>query len=334
MRNSSERSGSERVNDPLSDVLELVHARCGLSGRLIAGGVWARRFANMDAIKLCAAIKGTCWCFMDGMGEPARFERGDVLIMNGTRSLILASDPNGISEAVATPLVQDDDGNYRLGHGDEFVMLGGMVHIQDRRQFLLLAGLPPLIHVSGAAPESANLSWLLEHIVEEMGSPVRPGRSVVMAELAQLLFVQTLRAYLTRAPAADGGWLKGLGDKRLALALARMHAAPSHLWNLDDLAHEAGMSRTGFAVHFRQVMGTPPLTYLTSWRMHLAARDLRAGASIAEAAEAAGYTSESAFSNAFKRTMGVAPGRLRKAAGEDNLERVSESTLNAAVDVI
>lgn len=73
------------------------------------------------------------------------------------------------------------------------------------------------------------------------------------------------------------------------------------------------MSRTAFAVHFRHVIGVPPLTYLTDWRMRLAERDLRAGASVAQAAEAIGYTSESAFSHAFKRATGMAPGRYRKA---------------------
>jgi AraC-like DNA-binding protein len=139
-------------------------------------------------------------------------------------------------------------------------------------------------------------------------------------ELAQLLFVQTLRAYLEQASEDDGGWLKGLGDEQLAPALNRMHAETARVWTLTDLAHEAGMSRTSFAVRFREVMGVPPLTYLTNWRMHLAERDLRAGASVAEVAAAIGYASESAFSNAFKRAMGVAPGRYRRASGGEVTE--------------
>lgn len=105
-----------------------------------------------------------------------------------------------------------------------------------------------------------------------------------------------------------------MGDRRLAPALALMHAEPARAWTLEDLARATGMSRTAFAVRFRAVMDMPPLTYLTHWRMLLAERELRNGASIGKAAEAIGYTSESAFSHAFKRILGTAPGRLRHAS--------------------
>jgi AraC-like DNA-binding protein len=314
------RDRSAMASDPLSDVLELVRARCSVSGRMVAGGAWARRFDNLNAIKLCAGIEGASWCFMEGMGEPARFEAGDVLVMNGTRTLVLASDPALVADAAATPLVQDADGIYRVGQGEGFAMLGGAVQIDERRLPLLLDGLPPLLHVKGAAPEAAALGWLLGQIVQEMQPGAGPGRSLIVAELAQILFVQTLRAYLAHAPAGAGGWLTGLGDEQVAPALNSMHADPARDWSVEDLARQAGMSRTSFAVRFREVMGAPPLTYLTTWRMHLAERDLRAGASVAEAANAIGYTSESAFSHAFKRTIGLAPGQCRRAAADDNGE--------------
>jgi AraC-like DNA-binding protein len=265
---------------------------------------------------------------MEGMVEPVRFGAGDVLVTNGTRSLILASDRALIANAMTTPLIQDEDGVYRLGQGAGFAMLGGAVQIDARRQPLLLHGLPSLLNVDSTVPDAAVLAWLLERIVQEMEAGARPGRSIVVAELAQLLFVETLRAYLTIASEGDGGWLKGLGHKQLAPAINRMHAEPGRNWSVEDLAREAGMSRTSFAVRFREVMGLPPLAYLTNWRMHLAERDLRAGASVAEAAEATGYTSESAFSHAFKRAMGVAPGQCRRVADNDDdrpvMDRLSD----------
>jgi hypothetical protein len=241
--------------DPLSDVLELVQARCSLSGRFVAGGPWARRFSNLHAIKFCAAIEGSCWCDIDGMGAPALFEAGDVLVTNGTRSLLLASDPERLATAETTPVERDSEGVYRLGTGRSFVMLGGMVHIDDRRQSLLLDGLPPMLHVKGTTPEAATIGWLLEQLTREMEHTDRPGRTVILADLAQLLFVNTLRTYLAHAPDRDAGWLKGLGDRRLACALSRMHAEPQRPWGLGDLAKAAGMSRTSFAVRFRDVMG-------------------------------------------------------------------------------
>jgi AraC-like DNA-binding protein len=275
-------------------------------------GSWARRFDNLNAVKFCAAIEGSCWFFMEGMTSPSPFERGSILVMNGSRPLVLASEPDLTADAVMTPLAADGTGKYRLGKGNDFVMLGGMVQIDKAHQPLLLGGLPPCIHVSGAQREAASIAWLLEQIVREMEPPMHPGRNIILAELAQLLFVQTLRAYVMQSPASDGGWLRALGDRRLAPVLAAMHAHPGRTWNLEELAREAGMSRTSFVVHFRDVMGVPPLTYLTNWRMRLAERDLSAGASVAEVAEAIGYTSESAFAHAFKRVTGAAPGTYRR----------------------
>jgi AraC-like DNA-binding protein len=298
--------------DPLSNVLDLLHARCGLSGRLVAGGAWGRRFTNVNAIKFVAATKGACWYFMDGLVEPVVFDAGDVLVMNGTRSLILMSDPCSIPDAVTSLLQPDGEGIYRLGQGDDFEMLSGMVQIEPERQAWLQSGLPPLIHVRGSVPEATPLAWLLEQLVREMKPEMLPGQTMAIAALCQLLFVQTLRAYMAHAPAADSGWLKGFGDSRLRAALRCIHDDPTHSWGLDELAKKAGMSRTSFAVRFRDIMGMPPLSYLTNWRMHLAKRELRAGASINEAAARVGYASESAFSGAFRRAMGVAPGHYRR----------------------
>lgn len=306
------RDSSNMAADPLSDLLELVRARCGISGRLVAGGTWSRRFRNLNAVKFCAAVKGECWYFMEGMPEPARFSAGDIVVMNGTRSLILASEPSLSSDASTVPIPHDKNGIHRLGHGDDFVMLGGSVGIDERRLPLLLSGLPSILFVPGSAQAAETLGWLLEQITREMELGNQPGRTMIVAELAQLLFVKTLRAYLTLASPGDSGWLKGLGDKQLAPALGRMHAEPGRSWSLEELAQEAAMSRTSFAVRFRNVMGMPPLAYLTSWRMHLAERELRSGASVAEAAAAIGYTSESAFSHAFKRKLGIAPGQSRR----------------------
>jgi AraC-like DNA-binding protein len=305
------RDSSNALNDPLSDLLDFLQARCDLSGRLVAGGVWARRFSNMGAIKFCAVTEGGCWYSIGGKSGAFRLEVGDVLIISGTRSLTLASDADMIPGAPDTPAVRDDSDQYRLGRGCGFTMLGGIVQVNADRQRLLLNGLPPLIHARGATKEAEPISWLLGQLVSEMENG-GPGRSAVLSGLTQLLFVQTLRTYLAHAPDGDEGWLKGFGDQRLAVALSNMHGDPSRNWHLEELAKKAGMSRTSLAVRFREMMGISPLAYLTQWRMYLARRELRAGASIAEAAAAVGYSSESAFSSAFKRVMAVAPGQYRR----------------------
>ncbi|MEY8712735.1 AraC family transcriptional regulator [Mangrovibacter phragmitis] len=310
------RDSSNFQSDPLSDLLDFLQAHCQLSGQLIAGGAWARRFTNLDAIKFCAVTDGSCWYSIDGMSEPARLDEGDVLITNGTRTLTLASTAELVPEATSTSVVQDGNDQYRLGEGSDFTMLGGMIQIDAERQTLLLNGLPPLIHVRGVSDEAKPIAWLLGQLVIEMKS-ARPGRLTAISGLAQLLFTQTIRAYLAHAPDSDEGWLKGFGDPRLVIVLSSIHSEPSRNWGLEELAKKAGMSRTSLAVRFRKMIGVPPLTYLTQWRMYLARRELRAGASISEAAASVGYTSDSAFSNAFKRVMSVAPAQYRKAAQDE-----------------
>lgn len=314
------RDSSIMLADPLSDLLDFLQAWCDLSGRVVAGGTWARRFSNLDAIKFCAVTRGSCWYSIDGMAEPAQMEIGDVLITNGSRTLTLASTASLIAGATTTPVVRGSDGQYQLGQGCDFTMLGGTVQIDADRQTLLLKGLPPRIHVHANTDEAKPLAWLLERLGTEMKGG-RPGRAIVISGLAQLLFIETLRAYLASAQDGDQGWLKGFGDPRLAIVLSSIHGEPSRNWGLEELARKAGMSRTSLAIRFREVMGVPPLAYLTQWRMHLARRELRAGASISEAATAVGYASESAFSSAFKRVMDVAPGTYRRTARESTCNR-------------
>jgi len=302
--------------DPLSDLLDYLQVRCDLSGRLVAGGVWARRFSNLDAIKFCAITKGSCWYSINGMSAPVWVNRGDVLITNGTRTLTLASAAALVAGATDTPVIRGSDDHYQLGEGDDFTLLGGIVQIDADRQALLLNCLPPLIHIRGNTREAEPVSALLQLLVVEMKG-VYPGGAGVISGLAQLMFTLTLRAYLAQVPNGDEGWLKGFGDPRLALVLSSMHREPSRNWGLGELAKRAGMSRTSLAVQFREKMGIPPLAYLTQWRMYLARRELRAGASISEAAAAVGYASESAFSSAFKRIMAVAPGHYRRTALEE-----------------
>jgi len=141
-----------------------------------------------------------------------------------------------------------------------------------------------------------------------------PGARLASAQLAQLMFVHILRAHLETSGPLATRWLRAVGDKRLAPALRLMHGDSGRAWQLEELAKAAAMSRTTFAHHFKTVAGVSPLAYLTKWRMRLAERALREeNTPIPVLARLLGYTSESAFSNAFKRVTGNAPKRYRTA---------------------
>ncbi|MDB5528911.1 MAG: transcriptional regulator, AraC family [Devosia sp.] len=297
-------------SDPLSEILDLVNARCLLSGSLVGGGAWARRFERPDVIKFMAVAEGRCWVIMDGLA-PVGLATGDVILVNGSRSFVLTSERT-LTPEMATATLDGMAGMIvARDAGRDFLMIGGHVAADPKRQSILLDVLPPMIHVRSVSAEAVALNWVVDQIVREMAVD-RPGAAVATAQLAQLMFVQALRAHLASAEPMEEGWLKALGDERIAPALRLMHGDPARSWTLGELAKAVAMSRTTFALRFKTAVGVAPLAYLLGWRMRLAERDLRdSEVPVSALARTLGYASESAFSNAFKRTIGMAPKRYR-----------------------
>lgn len=308
--------------DPFSDILKLANAQSVVSGGFSAGGSWAIRFPAFDKLKFSALVKGHCWLMIDAQEGPVRAEAGDVFLLSGRQSFILASDLGAVPIEAAAVFSPNVNKVARLGNGDDCLQIGGFVRLDPASGGFLADVLPPLIHVRAASPQAAILQWLLGQLVREQGADL-PGSSLVSSQLAQLIFVHILRAYMEESGGMAAGWLRALGDKRLTPALQLMHSDPGRSWQLKDLAKATAMSRTTFAHHFKTSAGVAPLTYLAEWRMRLAQRTLREeNVPVAALARSLGYTSESAFNNAFKRITGNAPKRyrtaVRKATGRPN----------------
>ncbi|MFF0139212.1 AraC family transcriptional regulator [Streptomyces sp. NPDC005227] len=300
--------------DPLSDALAVADARCVFSGGFTAGGDWSIRLRGRDKLKINAVVRGSCLLVAEDGGEVLRIDAGDVVVTDGRRSYVLCSDPG--LEPVRSADVAVDPGSRmaHLGEGDDFVAVSGHIDLSRDSGDLLRAALPPLMRLRASAAEAPVLSWLIGQLLAEMTAG-RAGADFAADQLAQLVLVQVLRVCLDGTPGLPAGWLRGLADDGLAPSLRLMHADPARPWQLEELARAAAMSRTTFALRFKAAVGVPPLTYLLNWRMGLAARALREGGTpVAALAQQVGYTSESAFSNAFKRTTGVAPRRYRGAA--------------------
>ncbi len=256
--------------------------------------------------------KGSCWLQVAGEKKAVALEQGDIFLVSGREGFLLASS------LTATPRdarrVFSGGTFAQLGDGSDCTMTGLHVTLHPSSGPLLVDLLPALIHVRAASPQAATLRWIMSELLHESSSNL-PGASVVSAQLAQVVFVQVLRAHLTNSGTLPAGWLRVISDERIAPALRLMHGDPRRAWGLDELAKAAAMSRTTFAVHFKSVAGVAPLAYLTEWRMRLAQRVLRdEDRSVSELAESLGYASESAFSNAFKRVTGSAPRNYRNAA--------------------
>lgn len=305
------RDSTKMLIDPFSDVLALTSAEAVLTGGFTAGGPWAIRFPAREKIKFFAVVKGSCWVSLEGEPEPILFETGDVGLLATPRISVLSSDLtvepvdamslfSGAGRTLAT-----------LGSGDEFAHIGGHVLLDPVRGRLLADTLPPWIHTKAASPQAAILRWLLDRLIDERDFG-QPGSQLASSQLTQLLFIEILRSHLQAADLMPAGWLRALAEPRIAPALRLMHGDPARSWHLEELAGACAMSRTSFAFHFKTAAGVAPLTYLTEWRMRLAERALREErTTIAVVARSLGYSSESAFSNAFKRVKGIAPSAYR-----------------------
>jgi len=182
----------------------------------------------------------------------------------------------------------------------------------DRRPFNpLLAALPRRTHMRGMSHtwQSGYTRQLTEE--SRLG---RAGADTVLTRLAELMFIEVLRRYLDKLPRGQTGWLAGLRDDVVGRVLTLLHGRPGHPWTLAELAREASSSRSNLAKRFTLLVGQPPMQYLAQWRMQVAANLLtQSGAKVAAIGAEVGYDSEAAFSRAFKKATGLAPGAWREA---------------------
>jgi AraC-like DNA-binding protein len=248
--------------------------------------------------------------------EAIEVRTGEIVLLPHNDSHCFGSELN-LAPVPAGEVIQppQDGGLARIVHG------GGGEGTQLLCGFLgcdtpfspLLAGLPKMLKLD--VKTTASGAWI-ESTFRFAASEIAAGRlgsSTVIAKLSELLFVEAVNQFVASLPAEQRGWLAGLRDPQVGRALASIHARPTEEWTAESLAHEVGMSRSAFAQHFSSLVGQPPMQYLATWRMHLAAQRLREGRnSVAQIAFGIGYDSEAAFSRAFKRQFGTAPGTWRR----------------------
>jgi AraC-like DNA-binding protein/mannose-6-phosphate isomerase-like protein (cupin superfamily) len=264
-------------------------------------------------------IDGSCRATVEGAGE-VRLDGGDVVVFPHGDPHVMGSDlhlaPYRLSEILAPPNRGEVASVRHGGEGEATRVICGFLACDPHLCKPILSALPRVFKVSiRAGPSGEWLESSLRHSVAEAAS-TRAGADVVLARLSEVLFVETLRRYIESLPPGQTGWLAGLRDPLVGEALKLLHREPARAWTVDELGREAGCSRSVLAERFTQYLGQPPIQYLTSWRLALAASRLRSGStSLARIADEVGYESEAAFNRAFKREFGTPPARWRRQDG-------------------
>ncbi|MFI0900243.1 AraC family transcriptional regulator [Streptomyces sp. NPDC020983] len=310
--------------DQLSEVFDLVEVRGVLSGGFSARGPWVSRGALGTPLKFFAVVSGRARLRTDGIGSPVELAPGDVALLNHRSWLELEG---GTGDGPRREILPEENAPSTdllgVDVDTEDVVVGGRVDLNPTGRALLEHALPPVGHVRAAAAGSDGLRATVHRLFDEVRTR-RIGAEFAIRQHVQLLVLEMVRAYAHQAELPPG-WLRLLTDERLRPAIGLMHAEPGRPWGLEELARAAAMSRTSFAERFRTVAGVPPLAYLGRWRMLLAQQALRDGdVRVGALAAELGYTSESAFSTAFKREVGVSPLRYRQRVRTQGLGAVAQ----------
>jgi AraC-like DNA-binding protein len=302
-------------HDPLSEVLGLLKPRSYITAGFDAGGPWAVTLDDLAGrIKCYAVIRGTCWLEVDGV-EAVRLTEGDCFILPSGREARIGSGPGIEARRASEVLDPDRSGEVvTYNEGGDVFLAGSRFEVEGLTADMLLRSMPPLIRIR-ASGEQARLRLYIDLMMEELREG-RAGSVSVSQNLAHMILAQALRLYLAEVPAEDVGWFAALADPRLGRVMTAIHQKPYKGWTLAQLAKVAGMSRSGLAQHFTSRVGEAPIAYLTRWRMLLATRRLAEGhETVEQIAMSVGYSSEQAFSTAFKRVMGCAPRRYVSSSG-------------------
>lgn len=299
--------------DPLSTVLAMLKPNSyGLRG-LDAGGDWALAFAADEGLRCYAITEGGCWLAMDGIAESVWLGAGDFVLLPGGKAFRLYSTENVTPTDAFRFFPTVPAGEIAiLNGGGGCTGVGGYFGFEGMHAGLLLGMLPALVHIR-TEEDRAALRWSIERLMRELREP-RPGSSLMAEHVAQTLLIEALRLHLAEQAGRSTGWLFALADRQMYAVIAAMHEEPGRKWTLAALAGIAGMSRSSFAVRFKETVGEPAMDYLTRWRMMIAADRLaNAGTPIAVVAPMVGYESESAFGAAFKRVIGYPPRQFARA---------------------
>jgi AraC-like DNA-binding protein len=305
--------------DPLAALLDGPRAHDAFLLRSVLTPPWSLRIEDRAPLTVVAVVRGSAWLVPDG-ADASWLAAGDTAIVRGPHPYLVADDPATPPQAVIRPRgdCRTPDGGHLTdlvdlgirtwGHGPDgdTVLITGTYGMSGEISGRLLATLPALIVLRGSDWSSPLVGLLADEMARDV-----PGQSTVLDRLLDLLLISALRTWFA-GPGAPA-WYRAHQDPVVGRALRLVQHQPAEPWTIATLAADVGVSRAALARRFTAAVGEPPMTYLTGWRLALAADQLRQhpDRTIAAIARQVGYGSAFALSSAFKRQYGVSPQAYR-----------------------
>jgi AraC-like DNA-binding protein len=321
--------------DPVTDIFKTMQVASVVHARLEATAPWGlRRTAEGDQeatghsathenspshfAHFGMVSRGNCWLSVDGISDPLPLTGGDCFLLAPGSAYALRDNPRTPARSFCevAPTAGTNVIHYG-GGGVPTTIVSGWFRFGQMSVKPLKRLLPNLILVKAEQAQSLALHTTLQMLASEMAQS-SPGAEVMVNRLADILFIQCVRAHIALNPeTCKGGLLRAIFDPQVGAALKAMHEKVENPWTVETLASAAGMSRSAFALRFKEILGETPLEYLTNWRMYKATGFLQErDKKLFDIAKSVGYDSDAAFSKAFRRVFGVAPRQYQRRASE------------------
>ena len=328
------RPNGEATLDPITDIFSTLHVTAFGQHRLEATAPWGfiregqadeevahsdKKISPTDLAHFAVLSRGNCWLSVEGVREPIPLAGGDCVLLARGTSFVLRDNPRTRPRSFReiAPKANTNVVHYGRGGAPTTIVCGSLSF--DRASLKPITQLlPSFILIKADQAHALPLRNTMQALASEMAEPA-PGCEVVATRLAEVLFIQALRAHIASGVEwRNKGWLRAFFDTKMGTSLSAIHDSLNMPWTVESLAEAAGMSRSAFAARFKELLGQTPLEYVTEWRMQkamplLQQRDKK----LIDVARSVGYESDAAFSKAFKRVVGASPGEYLKRGFEN-----------------
>jgi AraC-like DNA-binding protein len=315
--------------DPISDIFRTMHITAFGQHRLEATAPWGliqekqaeekaspseEKHTPTDLAHFAMLSRGNCWLSVEDIADPIPLTGGDCFLLARDTSIVIRDSPRTRPRSTFRDLATKANANvvHYGGGGAPTTIVCGSFSFDRASLRPITQLLPSFILIKADQARTLALHNTIQALASEMAEQA-PGSGVVATRLAEVLFIQILRAHIASAPGRNKGWLRAVFDPQLGTALSAIHDRVNTPWTVESLAEAAGMSRSAFAARFKELLGQTPLEYVTEWRMQkamqlLEQRDIK----LIDVARLVGYESDASFSKAFKRIVGANTGEYIK----------------------